>query len=62
MSTQTKGLARTLELKFYDASSQSDKFYHLLSTNKKVIDFDEEHSGIAMIKYHFVLAFLLMKS
>ena len=43
MSTQTKGLARTLELKFYDASSQSDKFYYLLSTNKKVIDFDEEY-------------------
>lgn len=43
MSTQTKGLAHTHKLKFYDASSQSDKFYYLLSTNKKVTDFDQEY-------------------
>ena len=40
---RTEGLARTSKLKFYDASSQTDEFDYLFSTNKKVTDFDEEY-------------------
>ena len=43
MSTRTEGLARTPKLKFHDASSQTDEFDYLFSTNKKVTDFDEEY-------------------
>ena len=43
MSTRTEGLTRTPKLKSYDASSQTDEFDYLFTTNKKVTDFDKEY-------------------
>ena len=43
MSTQTDGLARTPNIKYYDASSQTDDFNYLFKSNEKVTDFDEDY-------------------